>query len=628
MLKPPENLTVSEWADKYRMLTEKETNFPGPWRTDRVPYLKGIMDAISDVDIEEIVFCKPTQVGGTEFLYNALGYIIMQDPSPCMLVYPSEDLAEFASKNRIQAMIKNVGGMRERYMESDSKLLELQFTGMYLVLSGANSASSLASRPIRILLLDEVDKYPLACGKEADPISLAKERTKTYRFNKKILLASTPTVETGPIWVGYEAADERRKYHVPCPHCGHKQPFEFKQIKWEKGCRDASVAQQSAWYECVSCKGVIRDNHKMSMLLQGEWIGDRQDDSMPVRKVAFHLNAIYSPWVTFGDVAAEFLNSRPFPLKFQNFINSWLGEPYRNTETQANPTDLAKNQHNSERGVVPDGTQLLTVAVDVQLDHFWFEMAAWSPYITKKLVDYGRVETWGELENLIIHRRYHDETGNPYIVNLALIDSGFRTDEVYEFCSRFPEVCRPCKGSSKRMNTPYSVNSIDKDGYGGLKLIMVDGHYYKDVIHSRMKRDPSEPGSWSLFRGCPQEYVDHITAEQKVLVQDRKTGKITEEWQKIASGVDNHMLDCAVYNAACAELAQVRYLVPENQLQPRTSEMVQPEPQIIEELPQETAPQQEIPAVGWRQAAEMAIQEEEQRTIGDDWFSRSTKNWF
>lgn len=178
------------------------------------------------------------------------------------------------------------------------------------------------------------------------------------------------------------------------------------------------------------------------------------------------------------------------------------------------------------------------------------------------------------------------------------------------------------------MNTPYSVNSIDKDGYGGLKLIMVDGHYYKDVIHSRMKRDPSEPGSWSLFRGCPQEYVDHITAEQKVLVQDRKTGKITEEWQKIASGVDNHMLDCAVYNAACAELAQVRYLVPENQLQPRTSEMVQPEPQIIEELPQETAPQQEIPAVGWRQAAEMAIQEEEQRTIGDDWFSRSTKNWF
>ena len=197
MLCPPEQLSVSEWAEQYRILDAKSAAMPGAWNNNITPYLVGVMDEFNNYETETIIFCKPTQVGGTEAAQNMIGYIVMQDPSPTMIVYPTETLAKSISENRLQPMLKATPEIRRRFDEN-SPLLELQFEGMYLTLAGSNSPSGLASKPIRFLIMDEVDKYPGASSREADPIKLAGERTKTFH-NKKIYITSTPTVRTGHI---------------------------------------------------------------------------------------------------------------------------------------------------------------------------------------------------------------------------------------------------------------------------------------------------------------------------------------------------------------------------------------------------------------------------------------------
>ncbi|MFC2476923.1 MAG: phage terminase large subunit family protein, partial [Catonella sp.] len=194
LLIPPETLTVSEWAEKYRMLDSKSSAIPGKWNNEVTPYLVGIMDEFNNYETEKIIFVKPTQVGGTEALQNMVGYIVMQEPSPTMVVYPTEILAKSVSENRLQVMFKTSPELKKRFDEN-SQLLELQFDGMYLTLAGSNSPSGLASKPIKYLMLDEVDKYPGASTKEADPIELAIERTKTFH-NCKIFITSTPTLKT------------------------------------------------------------------------------------------------------------------------------------------------------------------------------------------------------------------------------------------------------------------------------------------------------------------------------------------------------------------------------------------------------------------------------------------------
>lgn len=193
-LRPPGRMTVSEWADARRVLDAKTSSMPGRWSTDQTPYLREIMDAFNDPEIEEISLMKSTQIGGTEAMLNMLGYVIDQDPSASMIVYPTKELGEFSSKNRIQTMVDLCPELREKY-DAGSKLLELQFSEMYLVISGANSPATLASYPIRYLFMDEVDKYPENAGKEADPRALARERTNSYRDNRKIISVSTPTYD-------------------------------------------------------------------------------------------------------------------------------------------------------------------------------------------------------------------------------------------------------------------------------------------------------------------------------------------------------------------------------------------------------------------------------------------------
>ena len=559
---PPEKLTVSEWADKYRILDEKSSSAPGQWKTERTPYLRRIMDEFCNPEIEEIDFVAGSQIGKTEAEYNMLCFAVDQDPGPVLVVYPTDKLAKFASENRLQPMFKLSPATKDKFDERASDMLELQFLNNYVALIGANSPADAATRPVRYVFFDEIDKYPRWTGKEASPLELVGERQKTF-YNKKTVKVSTPTVKQGNIWRSYEKADLKLKYAVPCPHCGHAQIFIFKQIKWPKEMNDPQLVRFAAWYECEHCHQRIDDRHKMEMLRNGNW----EPQNIPVGRVktiAFHLNSIYSPWLTFGDVAAKYLSVKDTPEDLMNFINSWLAEPWEDKASRMKSDIVLAKRMPYEQGCVFEQAQLLTLGADVQLNHFWWGVRAWGPKLTSWLVDYGRAETWAEIEN-IIYRPYPSSQGEVFYINLACIDSGYNTDEVYQFCALHQDVCLPTKGSSQAMRSRYSVTKLEK--IFGLLLYMFDPNQFKDFISGRLSIPAGSPGSWNVYQDCDRRYADMICAEQKVEKKDKK-GRITYEWQPISSHAQNHMLDVEVNCALAAEVAGVRYLVEPELIQP------------------------------------------------------------
>lgn len=553
-LRPPENITVSEWADKYRILDEKSAALPGPWRTDMTPYLRGIMDAWNDPDIEEIDFIKPTQVGGTETFINCLGYCVQENPAPCLVVYPTLDLGEQVSDKRIRPMIIATPELREKFNDR-SKKLELEFDDMYIAIAGANSAASLASRPVQYLGLDEVDKYPLSIKDESDPISLAVERTKTFAHNRKIFKASTPTKKYRPIWQAWENADCQMKYFVPCPHCGAMDIFYFKQLIIPDR-KSPEAARESAYYECPHCKGIIKDHHKPDMLRQGEWRPVKKEGT---RRTAFWLNTFYSPWVRIGDIAAEWVKSNKNKITLQNFINSWLAEPWEDTKVKTTAETVLSRQSEYDESVVPAEAILLTGGVDVQRGYLYWTIRAWGENVTSWNIAHGTCETW-EMLDLIMNTEFPDSAGGKRVVNLVAIDSGdgMTQDEVYDFCAQHQDWAVPVKGASHPTLAAYRITAIEKPDSmaNGLYLYVVDTGQYKDKIAARLLREPG-PGSWMVYKGCDEQYANQITAEEKVL--EVKGNQQVEVWRTKGSRTDNHYLDCEVYAFVAADILKIRY---------------------------------------------------------------------
>lgn len=578
-LRPPEQLNVSEWAEKYRMLDSKSSAMPGPWSNDITPYLTGVMDEFNNYETEKIIFVKPTQIGGTEALQNMIGYIVMQDPSPTMIVYPTDTLAKSVSENRLQPMLKATPEIAKKFDENSS-LLELQFDSMYISLTGSNSPSGLASKPIRFLMMDEVDKYPGASSKEADPIKLATERTKTFH-NKKIYITSTPTLKTGHIWKEKEAADIEKHFFVPCPHCGEYIEFKFQNIRFpdDEGMSYADRAE-FATYVCQECGCLITDNDKHNMLKLGEWRTVRHNTKY-VRNVAFWINTLYSPFVRWSDIAKEFLISKDDPEDLQNFVNSWLAEAWEDTKLKTSAELVLERQTELPAYVVPQWTKLLTAGVDVQENSLYWSIRAWGEFLTSQNIAHGQSLSFEEIDR-IMNMQYMTEEGDPMVVNLCLIDSGDQTDIVYDFCALHSDYALPVKGSSHAQLSHYKlsmVNKTDSRAYG-MQLVLVDGGRYKDMIAGRMQR-PNGKGSWMVYSGCDMEYATQVTAEHKVNV--KTPGGTKQVWQKKSSHADNHYLDAEVYALAAADVMGVRtlHLVEEQQVKPAREEPETPEEQWI-----------------------------------------------
>ena len=584
VLRPVERVTVSKWAEANRVLPDSNS-IPGPWRNSVTPYLVEIMDAFSDEMVEEIIFVKPTQVGGTSAMENMLASAIAQDPAPAMCVYPSDDLAERTVESKLDPMIKSCKILAAKYRINDSKKLALKFTDMVVYLTGANSPADLASTNIRYLFMDEVDKFPGASKKEADPVSLAKERTKTF-FNRKIFMASTPTLKTGHIWKAKEAADVEKHYFVPCPHCGAFIELKFAQIKWpsKEDVPENADRAEMATYVCQECGCVITDQDKGKMLAAGCWKPVRQKTQHP-KSVAFWMNTLYSPFTRFSDIAREFMRSKDDPELLHNFANSWLAEPWEDTKLKTNAEMVMERQTETPEWTLPPWTKLVTGGIDVQENCLYWTIRAWGDYMTSQNISHGQALSMGEVER-IMNTELTMPNGEKVMVNLALMDSGDQTEDVYEFCALNSDWALPCKGTTT-MLSHYRLSTVNKAGSraNGMTLVLVDGGKYKDQIAARMRKE-NGTGAWMVYQGCDLDYAEQVTAEHKIT--ERSGGKEVQRWVLKTSHADNHYLDCEVYAAAAADVLGVRNLY----LQTRVEENAQEVKKRAEPKP-DTRPQEE-----------------------------------
>lgn len=552
-------ITVSQWAEKYRILDES-SNLSGRWSNSITPYLVGIMDAMNLPYVREIYFCKGSQIGGTEALINMLCYLIDEEPGPTMIVYPSDDLAKDISNDKLKPAFRLAPKIRKQFYENKSKELNLKFRNMVIYLRGAGSPSKLASKAIKYLFFDEIDKMEGASKKEASPYNLAMERTKTYRSQSKVYACSTPTLKTNYIWRLHDNADEVREYFVPCPYCKEMQRLEFHQIKYvedeEKKLSPYERAKTSK-YICPVCGCVIPDKDKSWMLRYGEWRAVKKRGIGNPKTIGFRINSLYSLFVTWADVAEEFLKSYEDPDMFQNFVNSWLAEPWEDTKLKTSADLVRERQTEYEEFEVPDWAVELTGGIDVQETSVYWVIRAWGEHWTSQLVARGQeVDLWKTDE--IMNLSYEKRDGTKLSPSLVLVDSGDQTDMVYNFCADTAEYTLPSKGSSKKLETDYKISTVNKAGSKaqGTPLVIVDTGKYKDRIAARMRRENGN-GAWMVFRGIDEDYAEQVTAEHKIN-EKQANGKTVQKWVPKASHIDNHFLDAEVYAMTAADIRGAR----------------------------------------------------------------------
>ncbi len=554
-----EEMTVSQWAEKYRILDES-SNLSGKWSNTVTPYLVGIMDAFNDPHIREIYLCKGTQLGGTEVLINMLGYIICEEPGPTMIVYPSDDLAKDISNDKLKPAFRLVPEVRKKFYENSSKELRLKFKDMNIYLRGAGSPSKLASKAIKYLFFDEIDKMGGASKKEASPYKLAMERTKTFRSQSKVYVCSTPTLKTNYIWNLHDNADEVRKYFVPCPHCGEMICLEFKQIKCVEDPEKVMTPYErakTAVYICPECGCEILDKDKPKMLREGEWRAIKKRGVGDPKTVGFHINSLYSIFVTWAQAMEEFFKSVDDPEELQNFVNSWLAETWEDTKLKTTEDLVKERQTEYEEFEVPDWAIELTGGIDVQETSVYWVIRAWGERWTSQLIARGQeTDLWAA--DRIMNLNYEKRDGGKMSLSLVLVDSGDQTDMVYNFCADTADYTLPSKGANKKMDTDYKFSVINKAGTraNGMNLVIVDTEKYKDRIAARMRRKNGQ-GSWMVFAGIDDEYAKQVTAEHKVNVR-AANGKKEQKWVLKTTHGDNHYLDAEVYAMAAADIRGAR----------------------------------------------------------------------
>ena len=441
ILKPPPELSISDWADANRRLSSEASAEPGQWRTSRAEYQRGIMDAISDGSVESVVIMSSSQVGKSEALGNAVGYYIDQDPAPIMVVMPTERDAEAWSKDRFSPMARDtpclVGKIADpKSRDGSNKILHKRFPGGHLTIVGANAPSGLASRPIRILLCDEVDRYPFSAGAEGDPVNLAKKRTVTF-WNRKIVLVSTPTIRgLSRIETAYLESDQRQ-YWVPCPSCGTHQVLVWGQVRWESA--GGEHRPETARYHCVACDAAWSDALRWAAIRRGEWRA-----RAPFRGIAgFHLNEVYSSWVRLEAMVRAFLSARAGGDEaMKTFVNTSLGESWMESGEAPDWRRLYDRRERWAAGTVPEGGLILTAGADVQKDRIEVDVWAWGRGLESWLVDHIVIEggpesaaAWAALAALLGRTWPHALGAELQIARLA-VDTGYEAPAVYAWARR------------------------------------------------------------------------------------------------------------------------------------------------------------------------------------------------
>lgn len=588
-LAPDPAQTVSEWADRHRMLSSRGAAEAGPYRTSRTPYMQGIMDALSPNDpARRVVFMKAAQVGATEAGNNWLGFCIHRAPGPFLLVQPTTDLAKRLSQQRVEPLIEESPALRElvpsaRSRDSGNTVLAKRFPGGVLVIAGANSAVGLRSMPARNVFLDEVDAYPGDLDGEGDPIKLAEARTISFGHRAKLFLASTPTV-TGlsRIEREWELSDQRR-YHCPCPHCGAIQWLKFEQLRWERGRPDTVV------YVCEHCEEPIEERHKTLMMDPANgaaWMATADEETLQAAQragiVGFHISGLYSPlgWLSWAGIAEQWEAAQGNDAALKTVKNTILGETWQERGEAPDWQRLYDRREGWALGTVPREALVLTAGADVQRDRIEVDVWGWGRGLRSWLVDHivlegdtARPEVWQRLDELLGRTWEHASSARMGLARLAIdTGDGLTTDAVYAWVRRAGRgqviAVKGVGGFDRAMPvdgpTFVEVSEGGRKIRRGVQLWKVAGAVFKTETYRwlRLERpteeDLAEGALWPAgyvhipAAGVTAEWLKQLTAEQLVTVRDRRRGYQRLEWQQTRER--NEALDCRVYARAAAWL--------------------------------------------------------------------------
>ncbi|MDQ1610329.1 MAG: hypothetical protein QOG00_260 [Pyrinomonadaceae bacterium] len=559
---PESSLTVSQWAATYRFLSAERSARPGRWRNEVAPYLVELMDAVGKPGVREIIFVASAQVGKTECANNILGFFMHADPSPIIFVAETEDKAEAWSKESLAPMIRDtpvlahlVGDARSR--DSNNTIGGKSFPGGHLAIAHATSPATLSSRPRRVVILDERDAFKPTS--EGDPAKLAEKRATTFP-DAVIVKVSTPRdrmeLEPGAppdarrftaIELEYENSDQR-KFYVPCPHCDEYQVLVWKNVVWEEGDPLGAV------YMCAANGCVIEHEHKTEMLARGEWRAEKPFSG----RAGFHIWEGYSPFVTWGEMAKNFLEAKKNRATLKVFVNTSLAEGWEEITEQASTRDLEdrREEYDAE---VPDGVLVVVASADVQGDRIETEIVglgldgeSWSLDYQVILGDPSQRHVWEELKLLWTTPLVRAD-GSEVSVMAACVDSGgHHTQEVYQFCrENAGRRWFPVKGA----NTPGKplVSKPTLQGRPPVRLFTVGTETAKDTIAANLLVEEPGPGYCHFPTARGDDYFKQLRSERPVTRFTRGVG--VRKWEKVKPSARNEALDCRVYAmAACAIL--------------------------------------------------------------------------
>lgn len=566
VLKPRPKMLVSDWADNYRVLVQESSAEPGKWNTSRAEYQREIMNVVNDPDVVNVVIKSSAQIGKTEIILNAIGYYTEYEPSPILMLEPTIEMAQAFSKDRLAPMIDATKVLSDkikapRAKDSDNTILHKAFPGGHITLAGANSPASLASRPIRIVLMDEIDRYPLSAGSEGSPIKLAEKRANTF-WNKKLIKVSTPTI------AGVSQIDKEfrkgtmEEWSVCCPACKKYQSYSFYRINFQDmkmSCEHCEEAfSQQKWAE---------QPHK--------WIAEH-----PERKTfrSFHLNAMASPWESWESLVNEFKEANDDYKKYgsteklKTFVNTILGEVWEERGDGADELELYHRREEYE-AEIPDGAIILTAGIDTQDDRLEVEVVGWgadyeSWGIRKFAIhkDPALDSTWDELGEYIKHTTFKFKSGNELNIAAACVDTGgHHTNQVYKFIRKCEKRHIPVYGIKGYANTPgipliYKRTKVEiKNAMGKVidstHIMILGVDSAKEDIVAWLNVENPGP-RYCHFpnddkKGYDETYFKGLTSEEKV--KKMVKGRMKIAWFK-KSGVRNEPFDIRIYAYAAVEM--------------------------------------------------------------------------
>ena len=576
--------TPREWADANRILPVGSPE-AGPWRTDRTPYFVPILSRLSSPHVRQTTVVCGTQQGKTDNLLNVVGWRMDDGPRvPALLVFPTEKLARSISKQRLGQLISTCPSLADRLAKGQAdSIMEKFIGGVRLGLAWAGSATELASHPVGLLVVDELDRCPEDTAGEGDPLQLARARVTNYA-NSLVLVTSTPTIEdASPIQAEFDTGT-REFWSWQCPHCENWHAPKAAHLHWPSDCSSLDDLAALATYACPHCGAEITEQQRGPINAAGRYIAHNRDtesgdytpaDREPPHDAAhrsYWISGLASPWRTFKasarGLAAAYQSKTP--LKIQAAINTIAGELYRMRGERPKAATVLTHRAGYRRRTIPDAVHRLVMGIDVQIDGLYWEITGIGPHLTTYLLDWGFDSGLTAYDEVWIGMSTRLQAGlADWPIMRCFADSGYRPglDEhprpdhaVYTWTRRHKGVAYPTKGWDAR-SRPLSTSLVDVRAGGqtikhGVQLWHVDASYYKRQIYDALNTEPPA-SSLHLPDDVDDEYAEQLVAEEMLV---KPSGHIS--WIARRSR-PNHYLDTHVLCRAAATSLNLHKLTAE-----------------------------------------------------------------